>query len=163
MSTSAPYDFRCEATETIELSGDNFDDPTIKHDFAVSGTLNASSTPPATKSWSDQRTLSGGTDTLDLEALVQAGLSNINMTGLKVQLIKIFAASANTAVLVVKDGTTNGYNIFGDASGQVSIPAGGTVMLFGNDGLQDIAASDSEIDITSTDADAIYDILIVAG
>lgn len=164
MSVNAKYDFKLTVEETPALSEDLADDPTIVQKMTgANGTLTASSTVPATKSWADQRQLSAGADSLDLTALVNSARDNIDMTGLKVQLLKIKAAAENANAIKFDVGSSNGYNIFGSATSEVSVPPGGMIMLYGADGLPDVAAGAKAIDISSSDVDAIYDIQIVAG
>lgn len=164
MSVSLKYNFRVDLDETPDLALDLVTNPTIEHRIAAaSGTLDATSTVPLTKGWSDQRQLSTGTDTIDLAALVRANMPNVDMSGLKIQMVKIVAATANTAGIVFADGSSNGYNIFGDGSGQVTVLAGMQLVWFGNDKLDDVGGSDKVIDVTSSDADAIYEIIIAGG
>jgi len=118
---------------------------------------------PATKAWSDQRSLSSGTDSLDLTALVHTNLNNVDFTGLKVQLLKLKAAAANTAAIVFADASSNGYSLFGDASGQITLPAKAQALFYFGDTLADVSSTVKALTITSTDLDATYDILIVAG
>lgn len=163
MSVTASFNLDLKADEVLALGLDNVTDPTLRHAVVTSGTLTGSTSVPSTKAFSDQRSLAAGTDTLDLTALVGALSSAIDMTGLKVQLVKIVAAIANTEDIVIADTAATGYFIFGDASGQVTLPPGGSIMLFGNEGLPDVGAGAKDIDVTSSDLDAIYDIIIVAG
>ena len=162
-AVSAAYALALKVAETLGLALDHATDVDAEHDFAISGTLNGTSTPPATKAFSDEGQLSGGTKTIDLTALVGALAASVDFTGLKVQLVKIRADSANTSTITVKDGATNGYNLFGDASGQITLGAKDAALLFFNDSLPDVAAGAKDIDITSSDVDAKYDIIIVAG
>lgn len=164
MAVSAAINLALQATEDIDLGLDNVDNPTVVHQVAGgSKTLNASSTPAATKAWSDQRQLSGGSDSIDLTALANGNLANIDFTGLKVQVIKIVAAEANTAAITIADGATNGYHVFGDGSGQINLVAGGQALIYVPEGLPDVGASAKTIDVTSSDTDAIYDIVLIAG
>jgi len=164
MAVSAKYHLELTATETLALSLDNAANPDIVHKIDSSfGTIDADSTVPATKVFSDQITLSSGTSTLDLTGLSIATLDNVDMTGLKVQLFKVKAASTNSAVLTVADGATNGYSIFGDTSGQVSLDAGTEILVYVPDKLADVSSTVKTIDFTSSDVDAIYDVIIVAG
>lgn len=168
-AVEARYHPRLEVRETLGLSLDSAADPDIIHETTPGeGTLTASSTVPATKAWSDQGQLTAGTVTLDLTSLSNGStLAATNMTGLKVQLVKITNApatgTANTSTLTIADGASNGYTLFGDASGQVTLPVGGWVLLGGNEGLPDVASNAKNITLTSSDTDADYQILIVAG
>ncbi len=164
MSVEVTYNPTLKVVETLTLSIDKADDPTQTIEITGNGaTLNATSTVPATKVWSDQRSLTAGTDSIDLTNLTNGNLPAVDMTGLKVQVVKIVSASANTDTITVVDGATNGYNLFGDASGQVTLMVGGHVLWFGNENLADVSSSVKTIDFSSSDTDATYDIIIVAG
>lgn len=164
--TSATVNLRLFGSESLSLSEDHVSDPTVAHsDFGTGATsvaLSSGSTPPATQIWSDQITLSAGAATVDLSALTHP-IATLDLTGLKVQAIKIAAASANTAAITASDGATNGYNIFGDASGQVTIAAGGEVVFYNPEGNPDVGAAAKTIDFSSGDTDAIFDIMVIAG
>ncbi len=163
-SVRARYDFYLSVLETLALSQDLASDPDITH--ALTGgtaTLDGTTTPPVTKCWTDTRTLSGGTETLDLTALTRSPVATVDLTGLKVQLVLIFAATANTQVLTVAGAAATPYELFGDSSGQASIPAGGRYAIFGNDGLADVSASVKSVTVSSTHLTASYSIIIVAG
>lgn len=158
------YDFKLKVTETLDVGVDGVTN--LDHTLQIagsSGSLSPTSTVPATKAWKDQGALTAGAATIDLTALARDNLPTIDMTGLKVQLVHIVNASTNSAALTVVDGASNGYNLFGDASGQVTIPVGGQLLWFGNENLDAVATADAEIDLSSSDTDATYDILIVAG
>lgn len=165
MATTATFEIKGVASETLDLSLDNVTDPDVQHANFGNGplSLGASSTPVVTEVYSDQLALTAGTVTIDLTALPRGNLPNLDLTGLKVQAIKFFAASANTAAITIADGATNGYNVLGDASGQVTLGAGGEVGFFCSEFLDDVATADATIDVTSSDVDAIFDVLILAG
>lgn len=104
-----------------------------------------------------------GSRTIDMTSLTDLAGSALDMTGLKVQLVLIAANSANTAALAFTDGATDGYNIWGDASGSVTVQIGGIQYFYAADNLDEVSSSDKTIDVTSTDVDATYQIMIVAG
>ena len=163
MSVTAEYNLFLKADEIIALSLDITDDPTLSRKTTTSGTMNASSTVPSTKAWGATQNLSAGAATLDLQALLDGNLPNVDFTGLKVQAIKVECPSTNTSGVAIVDGASNGYNIWGDASGSVTVLPGCSVLMFFNDQLDDVAASDSEIDLSSSDTDATFTMLMVAG
>lgn len=166
--TKCEWQMKCEGTETIALGIDGTDNPVVVSSTATSaaGTLTPSSTIPGSQQWSDTVNMTDGTETLDLSALTKGGLSTaVNLNGLDIQLFKVIAAKTNTANLTITDGAANGYNIFGDASGQVTLPPGGAIMIYGHDGLDTIVTdTNDEIDFACAgDIDASYDVHIVAG
>lgn len=163
MTIEAKYDLKLSVEEVLALGVDLAGDPTATHQITgTSGTLTGSTTVPATTVWGDKRQLAAGTDTIDLTALVEGNLPNKDLTGLKLQLIKLKATSTNTAVLTVKPAATNGYE-FGATNDEITLHPGGAVLLFVPDLAPDVAAGAKDITVTSSDADAEYEILIVAG
>lgn len=163
-SVTAKYDLKLNVYETLGLSQDLASDPAFTHAITgLSGVIDSTTAVPATKVWSDTRTLSGGTETLDLTALARSPAATVDMTGLKVQLVLIKADAANTQVLTVAGAAATPYELFGDASGQASIPAGGAVLVYGKDGLADVSATVKSVTVSSAMAAAIYSIIIVAG
>ncbi len=167
MGVSAVYKFQVDATETLALSEDLAADVPMLFQINGAGvatpTLTATTSPPVTKAWGDDVTLSGGAVTLDLAALVRAVLPNVDFTGLKVQLIHIKAAAANTAALKFDVGASNGYGIFGSATSEISLDADDEAAFFFNDKLPDVAAGAKDIDVSSSDVDAKFKIVLVAG
>lgn len=158
-------------TETVDVGIDGVTNQDHVHEVSeLSGSLKPASTTPATKVWKDQGSLTASAATIDLTALVRDNLPNINLStdSLKVQAF-IFKNNSTSGTLTIKDGVTNGYELFGDASGQVTLPASTAtnksfVMIFAPEGLDDVAAADATVDLTSTgDATLSYDVIIVAG
>lgn len=163
-SVTAKYDLKLNVYETLGLSQDLASDPAFTHAITgLSGVLDATTGVPATKVWSDTRTLSGGTETLDLTALTRSPAATVDMTGLKVQLVLIKADATNTQVLTIAGAAATPYELFGDSSGQTSIPAGGATLIYGKDGLADVSATVKSVTISSTHLTASYSIIIVAG
>lgn len=155
-------------TADVAIDGVTNPDLTIAIATTILGTLSPSTTPIAiTKIWGDTGQLAAGAATIDLTALARGNLPAVNLTGLTVKAILIYNYPTNTAALRVADGATNGYDIFGAATGDITIPAGwyqlfGAHNVTGVGALQAVGASDKTIDLSSTDVDASYDILIAA-
>lgn len=165
MAVTANFVQRVYATETLGVSLDlQVAAPTVIHSLSpISADLSATSTPVVSQIWSDSITLTAGAATIDLSSLARSGLATLDLSALKVQAFIVRARSTNTDTVTVADGGTNGYNIFGDASGQVTLAAGAAVSFYSPEGLQDIGSSDKTIDLSSSDADAIVDVVILAG
>ncbi len=164
MAVSAKYNLLLEVNETLTLSEDQSTDPTLLHTIAGgSGTLNATSTVPATKPWSDDVQLSGGAVTLDLTALARPVLANVDFTGLKVQLFKAKADATNTSAVKIDVGATNGYNIFGAATSEVDLFPGDQCLFQFTDQLPDVGSGAKDIDLSSSDVDAKIIFELVAG
>ena len=149
--------------ETPALGLDQVTDPRIAHKMTIPipTTLNSTTTPPATKVWSDNVPLVAGAKILDLQALVNANLPNVDFTGLKVQVLMMSCPSANTGAITITSGALNGYDI-GGAAMSYALDPGGTLVLLLRDTAPDVAAADSEIDFAGTGTEP-FDIILVAG
>ena len=107
----------------------------------------STTTPPATKYAGQTEAITGGSNTIDLTALVDIEGNAVDGSGLTVQEVVIQAASANVAPIVVSGGVADPYELFGSGN-SVSIEAGGTLMMRFNDMLDEIATSTAS---TATD------------
>ena len=149
--------------ETVDLALDQVTDPKVEHEITmpIPLSLDSTTTPPATKVWSDNVALAAGAKTLDLEALVNDNLPNVNFNGLKVQVFMMSCPSANTGPITVTPGASNDYDL-GGASMSVEVNPGDTVVFLFLDNAPDVAAADSELDFAGTGTET-FDILMVAG
>jgi hypothetical protein len=170
MTIDAQYRFGLKIESTPDL-GVEADDVPITHTIGDNaGQLTDSTTVPVTKVFSDEASLTAGAMTIDLTGA--AGIMStggelgirVNFTGLKVQVGKIVADADNHAStpLVFKVGASNGYNIFGDADGQIALYPGGIYQFLYNDILPDVAAGAKNIDVTGDTTDT-FKILLGAG
>lgn len=165
MAVSAKYRFQLEVTEGLSLGVPNTTDPNLVHKFQDSvATLTASSTPPVTKVVTEQVTLTAGEANLDLTALSGPLGTSVDFSGLKLQLIKIMAAAANTAAVTMDPATANPY-LFNPttANPKIGLAAGEMAMFYHNESLADVSSTSKGIKFSSSDADAILDVLLVAG
>lgn len=125
--------------------------------FNVAQSFSAASVPVGDAIAFFEVTLSGGAASINLAALPHNG-ATIDGTGKKVQAA-IFRNPAGNNPMTITDGASNGYNIFGDASGQVTIPGHASkpsaVAIFFPEGLQDIAAGDRTIDVAGTGTEVL--------
>jgi hypothetical protein len=170
MSVTAIYDLKLLVEEVLSVSQDLADDPQLDHEpsTAIAGILTASTKTPASKVWSDTRSLVAGADTFDLTSLTGPNGTSIDFTGLKVCLIFIAADKDNTEPIKFDVGAANGYNLFGAATSEISLDAntgdyGAGVLMFCPETLPDVAAGAKNIDVTSAEADGSYSIILVAG
>ncbi len=124
--------------------------------FNQSKTLNADSTPPATKKYANEIT---STATLDLTALADPEIGTVDGTGLKVQAIQVNNLSTTNTVTIA-DGGANPYQLFAGQS--LVVPAGACMQMFFNDKLADIAVAVKNILFTAT-AGQKYQVVIVMG
>jgi len=167
MAAAVEATYNCGLTieETVALGLDNSDDVPIVRDLGEHrGTLKATTPIKVSKSWDDTGVLSGGTALINLTALSNGNLPNVNFTDLRVKLIKITCPAANThAVVFVPNVAADPYDIFGTADDRVSVPAGGSIVMLFADKLEDCDGTHKNIALTSGDADAAYSIAMVAG
>ena len=149
--------------ETVALGLDNVTNPRITHALAMllPAKLTSSTTPPVTKVWSDEVALSGGAKTLDLEALVNVNLPNVNFVGLKVQILIMSCPASNTGPITIVPGASNDYDI-GGAAMSWAVSPGGMLIYLSDDDAPDVASADSELDFAGTGSE-VFDILMVAG
>ena len=149
-----------EAVETVPGPLDLAANPSTRHRITgCHGEFDGDSTVPATKVWSDDRTLSAGADALDLTSLARGGdLAAVDATGLKLQGVKVACPATNTADVLLTTGAANGYTV-----GTVRVTPGGHHLAWFADGLADVAADAKTIDVTSGDDDAAYKVLLVFG
>lgn len=163
---SAKYNLGLTVEETKDQSLDNVANPTMTHTLGShTGTLTATTSPPVTKTYSDDVPLVAGTYTIDLQALPGPASTTIDFTGLKIQLIKITTPSTNTDDVTFDVGVSNGYNLFGASNvtdESIAVPPGTEHVIKYNDSLQDVDATHSEIDVTGTLVES-FDIILVAG
>ena len=164
-SVQVQYKARVDVTEVPDLGIDGYTDPTIAASLGTTSlvTLDGSSTPSVDSLYSDELTCTGGTDTLDLDALDRGNLPNLSLNGKTPQVIFIKANSANNAGGVkIEAGATEGYPLFGHSAGEVTLFPGMEIVLYGNNKLAEVTSNtDDKIDYTGTSGDKI-NIVIVA-
>lgn len=168
MAVSATFNPVLRVIETLTaLNGANSPGPTF--DTAnlaatISGTIDATTSVAATKVISAQVSLSAGAASMDLISNTYGwGGAAVTFSGLKVQLAFFQNLSTNTAAVTIADGATNGLNIFGDSSGQITLGIGAWAFFYNADRLDDVGASDKTIDFSSSDVDAAVNVILVAG
>ena len=166
MSVSALYVMKLLVTETPDLALDNATDVPFEHDIDVTnGTLDASSTVPATKAYSDTINLVAGGATIDLRTLVGPMASAVDFDGLKVQLVYITCPATNTGGVTFAVHGATGYNLFGtdNASAErVEVMPGGAVLMEHPNNTEDVDATHKQVAVTGTGTEA-FSILLVAG
>lgn len=153
--------------ETLALGLDNAVDPTFTHTLgADAATLDASSTPAVSKTYSQTINLTAGAATIDLTALPGPNSTTVDFTGLKVQALKLVCPSTNTAGITVDRGATNAYNLFGadNASAeQVEVlPGDAMAIKGGTDKREDVDATHKDVQLAGTGTETIK-VILVAG
>lgn len=161
MSVSALYHLRLQVTETVTPSVTTISStipPKFFHRIDdLFGVLEAQSTPPATKAWSQNRTLEAATETLDLTALADVGFGAVDMTGLRIQLLKIVAGTIDISLDAIK-GLSNGYTM----ETEYHLKTNEIGFFYNPEGLPEVEAGEKNIDISGAVGDT-YQIIIVAG
>lgn len=127
MTIKLDYEAKLTIDEVLELGLDHVEDPTVVHTLGDdAGTMSdAGTTPTATKVFSGEVTLVAAAATLDLTALPGPSGTTIDMTGLRVQAVKLKTPDSNTAKMKVKEGAATPYNLFGAVTAdgdQVTLP-----------------------------------------
>ena len=158
MSLSVSYNFGLTVRETIEAGVAGVSNPTLTFDgYNESGTKNGSSVPAVTKQSQFLLTLTAGAATINLAALTGANGATVDMTGLRVQFIRIKNLGANS--MAFANGASNGIAL---PSGTITVPAGGIYQAYFADASPDIAAADRTLDVTGTLVETA-EITIIAG
>ena len=149
--------------ETIALALDAVTDPRIIHQFdlLIPTKLDSTTTPPVTKVWGDTVALVAGAATLDLQALVNANLPNVDFDTLKVQVLLVSCPSSNTGVITITPGAANDYDL-GGAAMSWAVSPGGMLVYLSDDNAPDVAAADSELDFAGTGTET-FNIIMAAG
>lgn len=167
-SVTAHFDYRLDVDEVVETSLGISDDPTIVHDIDVStandrGTLTSSTDTPVTKVASASQVLTGGDVTIDLTALTGPCSTSVDFTGLKVQLAKFCASTANASAVKIQKGASNAYNVLADdntTADTLEIPPGGCVAIYHNDGSEDVSATKKNVRFTGGTNETLFWILV---
>lgn len=128
---------------------------------ATALSLTANTGVPATTVVKFRKTLSGSTGSIDLTSLTDVLKGSVSLSGLKVQAIKITAKSDNANDFSVTVGASNGYQLSG-SDFKVTLKAGQTVLLTGNEQTPDVGGSAKVFDLAGTSGQSI-DVIIVAG
>ncbi len=158
MSVAVTASLSLSVVETLETnvayaSGDK----AIQHTLAdllagitAYASLNGSTSPPASKGAAWDVTLSAGAATIDLTALPQAGGGTQSMNGLLARYLVFVNPVSNANNITIADGATNGYLLFGDSSGQITLKPGQFVILYCAGNAQTVGGSAKNIDLTGT-------------
>lgn len=155
MAVSAKYNLGLTVENTVTL-GPVAGDVTFTTTNAHSGKIDASTTTvPATKTFVDTFPTIVGTVTLDMQALAYTTgeLDDVDMTGLKLQLVKFSAPTTNTAFVEIRPNVANGYNPFGEdnaALDRIQLEPGDVHLAYHPDTLAEVGAAEKDMDFEST-------------
>lgn len=162
MSVELLYQGIVQVKETLSTGVAYATAPVITHDGLNTGaTYTASTSIPVAKVAAFLATLSSGALTINLAALVGTNGAAVDLTGLKVQSIKLKATSTNSGMITVAEGASNGIPLFGTAA-TFGLRAGQECQWLFNELGSDVASGDRTLDLTGTGAETLS-IIIVAG
>lgn len=163
MATTARINLDFTASEAFDLALVHASDAAVQHALGPNKvSLGASSSPPVTKVWSGRVTLAIGEASINLAELGRGStLPDVDLSGLKVQAIKLVTPATNTHAVVIAPGDSNGYALNG--ADDITLPPGTTLVLLCNGGLPTVGSGARLIDLTSTMATAVVDVMILAG
>jgi hypothetical protein len=146
-----------QVTETLEGNAPFASSKTVTHSSQNrSLNLAGDTVPPVTKFASKRLALTAGSATLDLTALNGWGTNgtNVDATGLKLQLLRIRNPAGNTTAMTLELGASNGYEAFGTAW-SLDIPVNGLFHFEFMDGTPDVGPTAKSIEITGTGSEIL--------
>lgn len=166
MTVEANYEFKLSVDETVDLDLEHTPDPELTHEIAADkGTLNANSDPKASKVWCQRVALTSGAASIDLTALDNGNLPDVDFTGLKIRLVKLSAPNTNSAGIAVGVGASNGYNLFGPTNAtadRVIISPECVEMRNFHDTAEEVDSTHLAVDFAGAGTD-VLDVELVAG
>lgn len=162
-SVSAKYRFQLTVTDQPAAGLDLATDVPYTHEITHTlTTLDGTTTPAVTKSFSDTVALSAGAVSLDLTSLAGPNSTTIDFTGLKIQIFEMSCPDTNTGVISMTNGAANPYDIYGAAGGIVSLVPGGRIMCYTDDELEDVDGTHKQLDFAGTGVET-FSIILTAG
>jgi hypothetical protein len=117
---------------------------------ATNVTLNAGSTPPASKYTGYEVNLSGGALTLDLTNLLGRAGDAFTGTGLKLQAVVFANKSTNANTMLIATGGSNGYQTDNATNLSLPLAPGQAAYLWLDNASQTVGSSHKTFDITGT-------------
>lgn len=165
-TVSATFTGTLRLVETHTLTGPTASTFAVDNNtYGLTATLNASSTPTATKCWASQVALVTGALTLDLTALTDASNSTFaskTFLGLKVQAILLEAPADNGAAITLVTGASNGIDLLGASDWKIVVEPGQRYAIYLAGTAPAVASGDRTIDLSGTGTDKL-NIAMVAG
>lgn len=122
-------------------------------DLAI--TLNSGSTPSISESAEVIVTLTDGTATIDLTALVDTVRGALNLTGKKLRTLFLRAKSDNANVISLAPGESNGYPL-NDSGDQISLKAGDQALLYMKDTGQAVDGTHKTLDVAGVGSQVLH-------
>lgn len=133
----------------------------IHNGYNTTDTLNASSTPPATKVVAIEQALTAAAATVDLTSMTGTNGLAVDGTGLRVQCLKFRNKSVNAAVMSIAEGAATGYDGFGTGF-DIELKPGAEVTVNTNDAGTDISGTNKHLDLAGTGVE-VAELVIVMG
>lgn len=164
MSVSTSFSTLVSTNETLETNVEAMSEAgkVVGYDqYDTSLTLDADSSPPATKCAFAPVAMTAGAATIDLAALTGANGATVNLTGLKVQVAKFKAKADNAGAVTLSEGASNGYELGGNTWKFALLP-GMEITIYGNDATPDVGSGAKNMDMAGTLTDAV-EVSIIAG
>lgn len=150
MSLSVSWAMTATITETLPNNTGSAADANrvVTHtNYNESGTLNGATSPVVDDQASFLATLSTGALTINLAALTGTNGATVDLTGKKVQMVRVKNLGAND--LTIKEGASNGHNFFTATDGTI-VRAGGVAMFYYPEGTEDVASGARTWDLSGT-------------
>ena len=146
---------KCNVTTTEILTGDDLvANTTILHSgYDINRTLDASSTPNATKCAYQTVTMSGGAGTINLTSLLLNSVA-VTFDGLKPRSILITALTGNSGNVTVTKAVSNGYDGMGSAFSVVLEPGQSFLFEFYTAG-NAVSSSNRDLTLAGTGTDGV--------
>lgn len=118
-------------------------------------TLNATTSPAATKHTPFSQPLTSGSATVDLTNLPGCTADEVvNGTGLKVQLIKLQNPATNANAITVAQGGSNAYGLLGSTF-SITLQPGQSVAINGDGATPTVGSGAKNLALTGTGAQAL--------
>jgi hypothetical protein len=111
-------------------------------------TLTENTSPPVDAAWGAQVALSAGTVTLALDALARTNQVALDLTGMSVIAFLFRNLGANA--MTIAGAGSDPYELFGDATGQMTVGPGGVVQAYQGSSLAAVSGTVSDITVTGT-------------
>jgi hypothetical protein len=144
-------------TCNMELGGDNVaGQKAVIDDLNETLVIDSGSTPDGAYALTDNKTLTGGTDTILLfNGIADLEGNTITLTGQKVRAIKFQCPTTNNAGgVTITYGASNPYLLLGTAWKMILTPGMSVLVYCENDAVT-LDATHTQIDVTGTAADVL--------
>lgn len=129
----------------------------VTHSGFGSGTrtYTPAGTVPVTKAVSQVVTMTAGAATVDLTSLIGPGGGAESFSGLKLQVMQLYAPESNANPVTLEVGASNGYE-FAGAAFSVTLSPGQRLLFEANDQAPDVSGSAKTFDLTGTGSQVLH-------